>query len=73
MQQGHKLDSNPQHLDYMAAGWEITSSPPAKLWQLVAVTGGSVWTRLWQGTSHRLEFDSLLRNIFSCQNQEGSK
>lgn len=26
MQQGHKLDSNRQHLEYAAAGWEITTS-----------------------------------------------
>lgn len=26
MKQGHKLDLNPQHLEYMAAGWEITTS-----------------------------------------------
>lgn len=26
MQQGHELDSAPEHLEYMAAGWEITSS-----------------------------------------------
>ena len=69
MEQGHKLDSNPQHLEYMAAGWDTTTKPAAKLWQPVAATGGPVyWTQFWRVTNHHLEFDSVLSSIFGCQN-----
>ena len=39
-QQGHKLDSDPQHLEYMAAGWEITTS------QTLATCGCDWWACL---------------------------
>lgn len=62
-----KVTSWPQlqHLEYMAAGWEITSSHSGNLWlRLESLSSGPV-------ASHRLEIDSVLRSIYRCQNEEG--
>lgn len=65
MQQGHKLDSSPQHLEYMPAGWEITTSHQPN--------SGNLWLRLVSLSTgpagfgrYHLEFES----VFGCQSEE---
>lgn len=49
MQQGHKLDSNPQHLEYMATGWEITISHQPNSGNLSATGRLVYWTQFLAG------------------------